>query len=343
MQLSATGGDDRAVFLPRPERPNGGNHDDAAERQRLAMAYRFHPEFAVGSGVAVHADVDGDNPLRAKEIHTQTVPDYEIPATDVPSAGIDPDLAELADLELDMKRLAELAETSADSLVTALRPLVAGYRAWIKRKTADIDRPRECLADYDDQARDNLDAAARAADRIEAGIDLLARDAIARRALGFANRSMYLQRLHTSEDSKQAIADLLWFPTGGGKPEAYLGLTAFTMAVRRLQPRFGELDATAGIAVVMRYTLRLLTIQQFERAATLICAAEVLRRADPRCPPRPACPPTTISSPGTRHRHNTGPPIRRHLRARCPDQVDLDPGVRLRARCRAETAYPLRP
>ncbi|MGH3540216.1 MAG: hypothetical protein ACRDQJ_18305, partial [Pseudonocardiaceae bacterium] len=70
-------------------------------------------------------------------------------------------------------------------------------------------------------------------------------------------------------------SDLLWFPTGGGKTEAYLGLTAFTMAIRRLQPRFGELDAAAGIAVMMRYTLRLLTIQQFERAATLICAAEV--------------------------------------------------------------------
>jgi hypothetical protein len=74
-QLSATGTDDRAVFLPRPERPNGGDHEDAAEQQRLAMAYRFHPEFAVGSGVAVHADVTQDNPLRANEIHTRTVPD----------------------------------------------------------------------------------------------------------------------------------------------------------------------------------------------------------------------------------------------------------------------------
>jgi hypothetical protein len=48
--------------------------------------YRFHPQFAVGSGVAVHADVDHNNPLRAKAIHTRTVPAYEIPATDVLSA-----------------------------------------------------------------------------------------------------------------------------------------------------------------------------------------------------------------------------------------------------------------
>ncbi len=331
--LSVTGGDDRPVFLPRPERRSGGDHDDAAERQRLAMAYRFHPEFAVGSGVAVHADIAEGNPLRAKQIHTRTVPCYEIPATDVPSADTDPDLAELSDLELEMKRLAELAETSAHSLAAALRPLVVGYRTWIEHSTADIEEQAEHLADYADQARDNLDAAARAADRIEAGIELLARDDIARRAFGFANRAMYLQRLHTqvaakrredpqrgldetvadvdaagsqrwrpfqlafvllnlpsladprhperSEDSTQAIADLLWFPTGGGKTEAYLGLTAFTIAVRRLQPRYGDLEAAAGVAVLMRYTLRLLTIQQFERAATLICAAEVSRRADP--------------------------------------------------------------
>ncbi|MGH3998877.1 MAG: hypothetical protein ACRDTJ_15640, partial [Pseudonocardiaceae bacterium] len=332
VQLSATGPDDRAVFLPRPERPNGGDPEDVAEQQRLAMAYRFHPEFASGSGAAVHAVIDRNNPLRATQIHLRTVPDYEVPATDVPNADTDPDLAELTDLELEMKRLAELAETSADSLAAALRPLVLGYRAWIKRKAADIDEPGEQLVNYAATARDNLTAATRAADRIEAGIDLLARDDIARRAFGFANRAMYLQRVHTqvaakrrgdsqrglddtvaevdsagsqrwrpfqlafvllnlasladprhperSEDSGQAIADLLWFPTGGGKTEAYLGLTAFTIAVRRLQPRYGDLDGAAGIAVVMRYTLRLLTIQQFERATTLICAAELLRRAD---------------------------------------------------------------
>lgn len=186
--LSAKGADSRAVFLPRPERPNGGDHDDVAEQQRLATAYRSHPEFAVGSGAAVHADVAADDPRRATELHTRTVPHYEIPATDVPSADTDPDLPELADLELEMKRLAELAETSAELLAAAMRPLVVGYRAWIERRTADIDRPDQHLADYAAQARENLEVAARAADRIEAGIDLLARDDdnAARRAFGFA-------------------------------------------------------------------------------------------------------------------------------------------------------------
>ncbi len=81
-----------------------------------------------------------------------------------------------------------------------------------------------------------------------------------------------------------ATVDLLFFPTGGGKTEAYLGLTAFTFAIRRLQGTLGSGEhargGAAGVAVLMRYTLRLLTAQQFQRAAALVCAAEVLRSQD---------------------------------------------------------------
>ena len=76
----------------------------------------------------------------------------------------------------------------------------------------------------------------------------------------------------------EAHADLLWFPTGGGKTEAYLGVAAFTMAIRRLRGKLGGYDASRGLAVIMRYTLRLLTLQQFQRATALICSMEVLRR-----------------------------------------------------------------
>lgn len=78
-----------------------------------------------------------------------------------------------------------------------------------------------------------------------------------------------------------AFADLLWFPTGGGKTEAYLGVAAFTMAIRRLQKDIGGYDSSRGLSVIMRYTLRLLTLQQFQRATTLICAMEEIRRGDP--------------------------------------------------------------
>jgi hypothetical protein len=78
----------------------------------------------------------------------------------------------------------------------------------------------------------------------------------------------------------QANADLLWFPTGGGKTEAYLGVAAFAMATRRLKSDLGGYDGGEGLCVIMRYTLRLLTLQQFQRGTTLMCAMEILRRDD---------------------------------------------------------------
>ena len=79
-------------------------------------------------------------------------------------------------------------------------------------------------------------------------------------------------------DGPDATADLLWFPTGGGKTEAYLGLSAYTLAIRRLQGDIAGHSGEAGVAVIMRYTLRLLTLQQFQRATALVCACEVIRR-----------------------------------------------------------------
>jgi hypothetical protein len=76
----------------------------------------------------------------------------------------------------------------------------------------------------------------------------------------------------------EALADLLFFPTGGGKTEAYLGLSAYTMGLRRLQGTVAGRTGDEGVAVLMRYTLRLLTIQQFQRATALICACESIRR-----------------------------------------------------------------
>jgi hypothetical protein len=79
-------------------------------------------------------------------------------------------------------------------------------------------------------------------------------------------------------ESQEALADLLFFSTGGGKTEAYLGLTAYVMGLRRLQGTVAGRSGENGVAVLMRYTLRLLTIQQFQRATALMCACEMIRR-----------------------------------------------------------------
>ena len=84
-----------------------------------------------------------------------------------------------------------------------------------------------------------------------------------------------------SHDPEREIVDLLFFPTGGGKTEAYLGLAAFTIVLRRLRhPGSSGLEG-AGVAVIMRYTLRLLTLDQLARAAGLVCALELERANDP--------------------------------------------------------------
>ena len=84
---------------------------------------------------------------------------------------------------------------------------------------------------------------------------------------------------HSERSGREGLVDLLFFPTGGGKTEAYLGLTAFAIAIRRLQGVVDGRDGRDGVAVLMRYTLRLLTLQQFQRAAALLCACELRRRA----------------------------------------------------------------
>src|SRR5690606_37491881 len=97
------------------------------------------------------------------------------------------------------------------------------------------------------------------------------------RPFQLAFQLIVLDSLQDATSEERDVLDLLWFPTGGGKTEAYLALSAFEIILRRL--RYG--DSGGGTTVLMRYTLRLLTAQQFERCSTLVSVLEHMRKAAP--------------------------------------------------------------
>lgn len=309
----------QAIFRRRPVLDADGMDP---ERKSLEMIYRNRVEFAVGHGVAVHAETAEDDPTRAIEVRTTVVPQCEVQVTETPgldSADRPAMRAMVASRLLDMQRLAELPVAE---LVEALNTLTRDYGAWIAEQRSRIGRD---VVGYDMQAAQALDRCEEIQARLQQGIDTLQNEENALAVFRFANRAMALQRVRSvyslrrrrGEDPDlgklekserpswrpfqlaflllsipsladpmhadrvlpvEAHADLLWFPTGGGKTEAYLGVATFAMAIRRLQGKLGGYDGSRGMAVIMRYTLRLLTLQQFQRATTLICAMEKLRR-----------------------------------------------------------------
>lgn len=317
-ELTVSAPDGAAIFRRRRTLQN---HHADEEEAAMGMLYREQLEFAVGHGVAVHAELAPGAVDRAVSLKTVIAPAFELPRVTPPTSA---EIPGLQGLVLDMKTLSGLMN---GELTSALTPLVSAYADWIKELEKQFAQSSADLEPYHTTALQTIDTCKQNLKRIQAGIDLLAVSPQAAEAFRFANNAMALQRIHTlhsesirREESTtleeldieknrtwypfqlafillnlpgltdphsaershptQAIADVLWFPTGGGKTEAYLGLTAYTLAMRRLQGMIGGYDGSAGVAVLMRYTLRLLTLQQFQRAAALICACESIRRED---------------------------------------------------------------
>jgi hypothetical protein len=328
-ELVIESGDGAAVFVRRPLQRDPARMGAEAHREtaEMDMLYRRQVEFAVGHGVAVHAEVAPGDPWRAVRVMTKVLPTYEVPQQTPPTAD-DLGFEKLRDLVLDMK---ELASCPDGQFSTMLGPLLEAYEAWIARQRQKLSDPAEGLQEHQEAGKRALERCTRALERMKEGLALLGKEANAAEAFRFANRAMWQQRIHTllAEDRRRggqrtleeidadpfahrwypfqlaflllnlpastdlhhpdrshetaALVDLLWFPTGGGKTEAYLGLAAYVMGLRRLQGAIEGRSGEHGVAVLMRYTLRLLTLQQFQRASALMCACETIRRHDAGC------------------------------------------------------------
>jgi len=195
-----------------------------------------------------------------------------------------------------------LAEADSDALASGLQRLPAAYATWLDEREADA---AALPVEFVQQAGRNIAVCREVHARMVEGARRIAGDARMARAFRLANLAIDLQHGWDREKRmrgpfewrpfqlgfillaaasvadrnhpEREIMDLLWFPTGGGKTEAYLALIAFLAFYRRLAALDGP-DAGDGVAAVIRYTLRLLTTQQFTRAAAVVLACEAIRR-----------------------------------------------------------------
>lgn len=208
-----------------------------------------------------------------------------------------------------------LAYATQDEIYQNLIKLYDSYLKWIENNEHQFDLIPD---DYKSIGKGILKRERESLDRIKEGIELIKSEKLVYLAFCFANKTIHLQdewkrginvtkgseinsnydgnsfkwrpfqlafilisleSIWNENSKNKDTLDLLWIPTGGGKTEAYLGIMAFTMALRRLKSRYGLIDEKtgAGVSIISRYTLRLLTVQQFRRTLRMVTAAEYLR------------------------------------------------------------------
>ena len=265
------------------------------EEKSLYLLHNNRKSYAIGHGCAPTWNFDKNNFF---EIKSEIIPVYETKPIKA---------QEFDDLKLNMKNFSE----DISFAIEESKKLTKKYETWIEKEKITGQKFEDVT--FKETSKINTKKCDQILKRINEGINILEKDKNAQNAFKYMNQSMFMQQVHyqiknfspnidyneelkklgkgnwrpfqlafillniksfiNPESEDREIMDLIWFPTGGGKTEAYLGLTSFIIFLRKLISK-----DVKGCAVLMRYTLRLLTTQQFQRAASLICACEKIRR-----------------------------------------------------------------
>jgi hypothetical protein len=287
-------------ILPYPQ--VGTSHDEDSEEAEVEFLYRAVQPYARGHGAAANwADpIEGRSGWVAVDF---------IPSVDVPKATF-----ELSSKGVSTKccELRFLISADRTDVVADLQGLVDAYAVWVAKQRSDVSSSsNKTVAErFAKRAEDWLRRMQRgvaylATDDTAWRCFRLANEAMAmqmvlikarpkvpygrgerkaRPNFDFSDRAWRpfqiafilgtIESLMNEESPDRDVVDVIWFPTGGGKTEAYLLVSAFEMLRRRLV--YGERDTAT--AIFSRYTLRFLTAQQFQRTGALIVAMEILRR-----------------------------------------------------------------
>jgi Helicase conserved C-terminal domain len=281
------------TLVARPARAAVTDEDSRA----ADLLYRNAVEFATGHTCSSEWESE-EGSLTANLVATTWIPQAVVPV--MSSAGHRMFEVLLGNSTTKPLSAEWLASSDRDAIGQSLDLLTGAYLRWIQAQEAAASN---LSPEHQQQAARHMAECRRVHGRLSEAVRLVRTDAAVATAFRLANKAMAVQRCWTypgqadltwrpfqlafillnlpslaeMNHSDRRIMDLLWFPTGGGKTEAYLGLIAFVLFHRRLRHAQSP-DRGAGVAAIMRYTLRLLTTQQFQRAAAMVLACEQIRR-----------------------------------------------------------------
>ena len=307
------------IFQSMSNEVNTSRKKDEIQKIQFDLLFRNKKFFAAGRNCSVEWEIENksQDSDSVNWVKTTFIPRYEIKRID-PLQRSDPEISKSLFNALLLKTLADVKEFS--NYNELLSPVVSEYDKWIKnleQKSPSI--PKKFVECVNYQIKNCYDAKKRISDGIKlistndmAGqafqfanevmydqmiYSMWAKDNIKNqgkvetdvppadkypapewRVFQLAYILLNIKSIvePTSKEERETV-DLLWFPTGGGKTEAYLGIVAFVLAMRRLREKEPN---KYGVSVLMRYTYRLLTQQQFQRAAALMCSCERKRQKD---------------------------------------------------------------